>query len=464
MATRSSKKSPAKPPTTPILRTEVYRNGREVGALLRRRGREIVTRTAECFNLPLAYYKQIGDIILMFADDEFVGLAAMELYEDKRFYLSTVCTFTEHRGRGYCSWFIPQILAMEAYNSSVVYLEVDRTSVNAVRCYIKAGFVLMGRYDDTYDSYEWRRSLNLLVYSMACNHPGLPEGTGAVSLELGVMADIGKLLMSAYNIANDRWRVVVYLDGHPGDYIMLITKANNNITTSRILVENREDTCAERLGRFLREYSREGEDNALVIGGHDMIYEDGKEAEFWPVSYRADDTIDTITIREIGISIQQHIVGGRVQFLVLDSCCLCVMEVLNTLKNCCEYLVAYQSEGPWNGFLSKNVLNILTTSPNMQTGLVNCLEEYKTAAESEENPSPMTLIKTKNIDELLVLVTKLPQSQRQTYKDVLAYAQGIVKNRREKNALKKVFDSVVVHYAVPNTYTNKEENGVSLLI
>lgn len=472
MAVNVKHKTKTKSLKEPILSIRVYTSGKEVDRLLRKRGEEIVNRTAECFNLPLAYYKTIGDIILMFADDELVGIAAMEQQEDKRYYLNTVCTFIEHRGKGYCSWFMPQILAIEPYNSNVVYLEVDKTNAAAIRCYKKAGFYYKSEYDGTYDAYEWRRPLNILVYSMACNHPGLPEETGAVSLELGVMADIGKLVSTAYNTIHTnstqaRWNITIYLDGHPGDYIMTMQQHDNGvgIKATRTNVQDRGDTCAERMGKFLREHSMEKADNMLIVGGHGMIYENNKQAEFWPVSYREDGSIDTLTIREIAHAINRNVRGGKVRLLVLDSCCLSTLEVLETVNESCEYLVAYQSEGPWGGFLSQHTLMHLLSSPDMKTAIIRCMEEYKRAADSEENPSPITLMRTKYFRDLLNEVEELSHSKNRTYQDLLTYARTTIKSTRQRNAFKRIFDSVVVAYLVPNTYRpNGEENGLSHLV
>jgi ribosomal protein S18 acetylase RimI-like enzyme len=458
MRSPERKKSPPRDvERVPVLSVDVHHEGKEVKAILKRHGAEIVERTRECFNLELPYYSTVGDLALLRVDGALAGIAAMGEAGDGRWYLSTVCTFREFRGRGYCTPFIRALLERDEYRRVVTYLEVDRANAAAVRCYVKAGFVLHSRYDETYDVYEYRTPLNLLVYCMASNHPGLAEETGAVSLELGVMGDVGKLLMGAYDVASERWTVRVYLDVHPGDYVLSITRTGGVVSTSRTPVRDRKDRARDRLATFLREYYRPLEDNGLVVGGHGMTYPPPRPAEFWPVAYRRDGSVDTLTLPEIRDSIP-----ATLRFLVLDSCCLSTLEAAGTLEGSAEYLIAYQGEGPWNGFISRDTLSLYTTRPTLLSFLQGSAERYLLEAESQEQPSPITLIRTAGIGELLALSDDLPPTTDPEYRDLLTYANDRLRRKVQKARFKRAFDRVVVGYVVPSTYSARaEEHGLS---
>lgn len=443
---------------------KIYHTKIQKQKLLKEKGDFIVEKVKEnCWNLSKEYFIDSDDVILYVTDvdKEIIGLACMDLHKDNRYYLSTVCIFKEYRGKGYGSSFVSNIVTNKRYYNYVIYLEVDRTNIVAIKSYIKAGFVYKRKYDKTYDIYEYKRTkmLNLMVYSMACNDPGLPDETGAVSLELGVMADIGKIITSSLNSNSANWLVTIYVDIYPNNYILEIRKDKN---TNKVDINkknvNKKDICKDRLKQFLKAYYNKDEINAFIIGGHGMIYSNYREAEFVPISYRKNGDIDRIKMTEI-----LSCIPNKLAFLVLDSCCIGTLDNIYIFRNITDYIVCYQAEGPWNGFISTDTLSFCSYE-DVEFCLKKSLDKYKEQSESQDDPSPITLIETKYIQQLYDFCQELPENNtKKGYRDLLNYSSDVL-TKKEFIKLNKLYKKVVIGYIIPNNYNLKTENGLNIYI
>lgn len=380
----------------------------------------------------------------------------MTLQKDGRYYLSTVCIFNSFQGKGYCTPFIRKILTSKRYATATTYLEVAKDNEPATRCYTSAGFLFKEEYDDEYDVYEYAPGsgiFNLMVYAMACNDPGLAEQTGAVSLELGVTSDVGKLAMSAFSTVNDQWRVAIYVDIHPKNYVLEIKKIRGKVHIDRKEVK-KLDTVLERVDGFLHAYYSAKFNNVFVIGGHGMPYPPPKSSEFAPVAYLKNGRIDRLKLNELA-----KIIPGHLKALVLDSCCLGTLETVSLFKNITDYIVAYQAEGPWNGFISTDILSFCGTS-NIDVCLRGSLRKYKEQSTSQENPSPVTLIATRNLTSLSRAVQRLPSTDNPIFRDILRYAKRKLSSNSYET-FKRLYDSVVIAYEVPENYEGEREHGLN---
>jgi len=378
----------------PVTSIEIYHTKAQVTKLLKQKGELLIEKLSDCWDISLSYLRTIGDVILFLVDDEIASLACMSLMKDKRYYLSTVCTFLKYRGKGYCTPFIKSIIESKRYSEFTTYLEVNKTNEAAIKCYIKAGFIYKEEYDKQYDVYEYNgdevetQTLNLLVYAMACNDPGLASATAAVSLELGVMADIGKLTTSALSSKSDNWLETIYVDIYPTNYTIELRKKDGKVT----------------------------------------------------------------------------VIPGRLGFLVLDSCCLGNIENVYTFRNLTDYIVCYQAEGPWNGFISTDTLSFCSDI-SIKECLKKSLEKYKEQSESQENPSPVTLISTLKVDDLYTAINKLPKTKDHYFRDILSYASTVL-NKTEYKKFLELYNKVVIAYEVPDNYESEdgEQNGLGAYI
>lgn len=482
-----------------VLSMVVYKSWRVVSAYLRQHPEVRESMKKDCgMDLSLTYFRtSLGNMHILLTNDEIAGIAGMSLEDDGRYYLNAVCVFGSYRGRGYCSKFIPMILADEEYRNKRVYLEVDRTNEVAVRCYIRSGFVYGGRYDDIYDTYTYTTTtistsptqpislpltLNLLIYAIASNDPGLPQQTGAVSLELGVMADIGKLFMAANNSTSLTWRATMYVDMYPHNYIITAYRDSNKelvFTRTTIQDRDRKGKVVDRFSAFITRYYNSGSVNGLVVGGHGMPYKE--DSAFVPVAYTREKKVDRLRLVDISESIltlsspqptipttkkgkdvnkDRDISRKPFSFFALDTCCLSTLEAVVTLQDTADYILAYQAEGPWNGFITTNIFNLCSIH-----GAKACLErsmvEYANQAESQENPSPVTLIDTGDVKELARLSSDLPSSGSSDGVDLLVYARQNLK-KHAIGRFETAFKNVVIRRVVPSNYTSStEQHGLT---
>jgi hypothetical protein len=305
------------------------------------------------------------------------------------------------------------------------------------------------------------KDLNLLVYAMACNAPGLPEETGAVSLELGVMADLGKLITSAWEAPPGDWRIAIYTDMYPHHSVQILRKPQDHVEMRRTLIERPADRADERVQWFISQYYDPAKRNALIIGGHGMTYAPPRPAEFWPVAFRQDGSIDILTLPELTQAILAGTGGKHLDFVVLDTCCLSTLDTAVRMNDVTDYVVAYQQEGPWNGFISSSLLE-LCQSNDLPTGLVACLQRYANNAVSEEDPSPMTLIYTPAAQELYNLIETVPRSPRPQYRDLATYILSRRNNWIDKREFIQIYERAIISYQVPSNYRAPEmEHGLA---
>jgi hypothetical protein len=136
---------------------KIYNTPRKKQILLSKYQDLLYKNLEDCFDIDIPdFLTTIDDIVLLFLDDEIIGLTTLKKIR-KRHYLSAVCIFQSHRGKGYCSGFISAIVSNKTYRNQIIYLEVDRNNEKAIHCYEKAGFIEKKRYKDNYVEYEYKQ-------------------------------------------------------------------------------------------------------------------------------------------------------------------------------------------------------------------------------------------------------------------------------------------------------------------
>lgn len=147
-----------------------------------------------------------------------------------------------------------------------------------------------------------------------------------------------------------------------------------------------------------------------------------------------------------------------------DSCCLGNIENAYIFKDTTDYIVCYQAEGPWNGFISTDTLSFCS-DVTIEECLKKNLEKYKEQSQSQENPSPITLVDVSYIEELYTSIKNLPKPKDHYFRDILTYAREVLK-KTEYNKFLALYNKVVITYEVPDNYESEdgEQNGLSAYI
>lgn len=304
--------------------------------------------------------------------------------------------------------------------------------------------------------------VNLLIYSISANDPALPELEEAVSLDLGVMADLGKLMMSAWNSHTDNWTVSMYLDMYPTHYIIKLSKTNGQVQIIRteVLQQDKHIKAKDRIGSFIsKNYLHTNGVNAFIIGGHGDII-NGKPY-YSPVSLLENtllenNKIDNISIEELAKTIMETLKKPKpFAFVCLDACGLATLETVSQLKDTTDWLMAYPDYTPWNGFVNIDVIDIccqcLSKNVSVQECLSKVVMKYTLYSESQEDPSGVTVFHTQFVDQLSNIVTKLVSEDNNKQKepvDLLTYIETKL-NNLDFQEFKKIFDKVVVSYKIP---------------
>jgi hypothetical protein len=236
---------------------------------------------------------------------------------------------------------------------------------------------------------------NLIVFSMAADAPGVSSAS-SVALDLGVMADLGKLYLSACDVVSERWRVSMYVDAHPAHRVVRLTKRDGRALMESRRLEDVYELARDRLGDFVRASYLPDATNALVVGGH------GSASRYAPVGLLSDGSQDSLTVADIASDVARVLDGrARMEFVALDSCCLSTLENVLVLGPVAKYVLAFQDEAPWNGFVSARTLEIccdMALSWRRRLELV--LESYASDALSQERPSGASLLATEWAPEL----------------------------------------------------------------
>src|ERR1019366_783167 len=183
---------------------------------------------------------------------------------------------------------------------------------------------------------------NLIIYSMASNEPDLPEITCAVSLDLGIMADIGKLYMSACSVISERWNITMYLDMHPNHYIVRMSKNDGKVELTRKTVnpDTKPILARDRVKKHIKKAYKQGHSNGLVLGGHGMVYRRG--SEYTPIGFLSDGTFDALPVNNLAEDIEEILGEDKpFVFVALDSCNLATLENVVALSKVTEYVLSF---------------------------------------------------------------------------------------------------------------------------
>jgi hypothetical protein len=318
-----------------------------------------------------------------------------------------------------------------------------------------------------------RGDVNLLVYAMSTNEPGTPH----VSLDLGVMADLGKLLTSASDMltggdAVASWRVTMYLDAYPTHRLLTLSPGPTTLRVEYETVQDSYESAHDRLREFVRAYYLPGGENGLVIGGHGRAHRTA--SSYTGVGMLSDGTSDALLLERLvqdlaGITGSAS-VGGTSQpfaYLALDSCCLATLEILRLLEPLTRYVVAFQDEAPWNGFVSSELLQVLSSTRPLRSRLASTLDVYAREARSQDKPSSISLLSTEHAALLYdVLHHTLPSTRRKRSRDLLAYAREYLSDRT-LGMVERLYPLVVLEHSVPANIPARRvgvRNGLSLFI
>ena len=298
---------------------------------------------------------------------------------------------------------------------------------------------------------------------MACNAPGLPEESESPSLEVGAMSDLGKLVLGSDSGSGSSCTWTMYIDMHP---VRMSVSWNGTALGKCPLL--RMDNVKNRL-RWLLTSKLKHKNNALIIGGHGMPYAGG--SEYWPVD-KEDGVIGKLTIRDIA-DVLKETLREKLDFLVLDSCCLSNWDDIVILSDYAMYICAYQECGPWNGFITHKTME-LWKGKSLQEFLEVCLDDYKQRAEDEEldvqrddeeptGPSPMVLINTAAVENIRDMVEKMKDGSEWRV-DLLSYGLDHVD---DKEKFKELIQKLIVKCVTPKTFKGCGEDkycGVSLFL
>lgn len=186
--------------------------------------------------------------------------------------------------------------------------------------------------------------VNIMVYSMQCNEPELLKFSSLPALDLGVMADLGKLFMSACNACSSYqapiaasspsssslplsspssssslpskcdWNIAIYVDGYPAHYVVQIKKRSdgNGVQMDRETLQKHFPQCIGNMEYFLERFYRKDAHNVLLIGGHgDLVAGRGV---FFPI-----DTFNNcLDVNELAQLIQKKCGGGTTPMSAKD--------------------------------------------------------------------------------------------------------------------------------------------------
>ena len=101
---------------------------------------------------------ELGKYIGIRQDGVLVAMAGERLHLDRYTEISAVCTLPEHRGRGYASALVSQLVHEISARKEIPFLHVRADNSEAIRVYERLGFVI-------------RRELYVSVVSRASARP-----------------------------------------------------------------------------------------------------------------------------------------------------------------------------------------------------------------------------------------------------------------------------------------------------
>lgn len=331
---------------------------------------------------------------------------------------------------------------------------------------------------------------NLIVYSMATNEPALKFKTSSVPLSLGIAADLGKLYLSATDVLCDDWHVSMYIDSHPKHRIVRLYRQ----TTKKIDTNEEEDNTQEdsighttktktqiesevlpdiyesvrdRVREFIKEsYVYRNADNVLVIQGHGNPQ---IVSQFTSIGVLSDGSLDNLKIVSLAkdISMLKNNTDKKpFKIIALDSCCLALLENVVALEEVCDYVVAFQDEAPWNGFVNAYLLEILCSNDSWPSKLKRVLQIYAQDAESQDKPSSISLFATEHSKELLELVRAIrPMSPNPSIRDLWSDVFRKVPSHAQTR-FRNLFNRVLLAHEIPSNAPRRKESrhGMSILV
>jgi len=325
--------------------------------------------------------------------------------------------------------------------------------------------------------------LNLIVYSMATNEPALQFHTSSVPLSLGVTADLGKLYLAAVDVRCDDWRVSMYIDSHPNHRLIHLYRLATNTDTLNItnntsinkthieseLLPDTYEKVKDRVREFIKEsYTYKDANNVLIIQGHgdpQLI------STFHSVGILSDGSSDSLRITDLARDIKRLHVNSPssmkpFKVIALDSCCLATLENVVTLMEVTDYIVAFQDEAPWNGFVNAYLLELLCGDEEWPKKLVGVMQVYAHDALSQDKPSGMSLLATEHSNELLELVRVVtPLTAKPQPRDIVSYVLPRTPTHTQQR-LKQLLGRVLLAHVMPENAARRREqrNGLNVFV
>jgi hypothetical protein len=326
-----------------------------------------------------------------------------------------------------------------------------------------------------------RRRLNLMIYGIAADEPRLLDVVTSVSLDLGVMADLGKLYISACDVVSETWAVALYVDAHPRHRLIHISKRDGEVRIRQSRLEDAYERVRDRVREFVREAYDPKADNALVLGGHGSVYRRG--SAYTPVGFLSDGSHDELRVSDLASDLEEVLTSSAeaynlphpepLSFVALDSCCLSTLENVRALSGAAKLVLSFQDEAPWNGFVSTRTLEVCCDLPlsTWRERLEAGMRVYVHDSRSQEEPSSVTLASTEGAEELWALFRSLPRPPRgrtPASKDLRAYYRNLLSSREDRQSLATIeaaFSCVVLaHYTPENGIRRDERNGLSCFV